>query len=311
MYQQHFGLMRPLFADATPQDEAVFRPDWVETLQNNLAIALARADSVAVISGPSGTGKTTIALDSVREISTRLALACIGPASLSADDMLEQLLTDFGEDPTGKTHVERLQLWKQFLAEMAATDTRVCLLIENAERLDPDALFMLHSLTAADANLTPGANVILTLTEPAEGWRGSTEVAAFDHRIRLRHTFNALSERETHDYLEFKCRLGHKDVDDIFEADAASVLFELTRGVLRRLDSLLESALIKAASCAERRVTTSLIRSVAATHLGIPRLDADGVAAILAATDAEAAEFEAEIPTLTEVVVPLPRRAAG
>ena len=305
MYERHFGFSRPLFPDGLAQDDAVFKTRALEQLVRDLEIALTRKDSVAVVSGMSGTGKSTIATDALKNINTRLAFCRISHALLTPHELLEQLLTDFGFEPYKMSRVERLQLWRQFLSEMAATDTRVCLLVENADGLSTEVLLSLHHLTAADAALSPGANIILTTTRPPDRFLTTEAMLAFNQRVRLRRRIDPLTESETAEYLAFKCREAGTDCARIFADDVPRQLYELSGGVFRVLENLLESALISAAAASESRVTRARLEDTAEQQLGITRLKPEQVEDLLGESTAggsrQAPAFD-EIPTLTELV---------
>lgn len=281
MYEQNFGFSRPLFSDGMAQDDAVFRTQAVERLGKDLEIALARKDSIALLSGISGTGKTTIAADALKNIHTRLAFTCISHPPLTAHELLEQLLTDFGFEPYKKSRVERLQLWRQFLSEMGATDTRVCLLVENIEELSPEVIQSLHSLTAADAALSPGANIVFTASQPPERLLTTEDMLGINQRVRLRQRIEPLSDEETRDYLEFKCRQANADVDQTFGPDFADCLFELSGGIFRVIDNLLESALRSAAAANEKTVTVDRLTQIAEQQFGISHLGPEAVDELL------------------------------
>lgn len=306
MYAQHFGFSRALFADGLAQDDSVFRTQALEQLVRDLEVALARKDSVVVISGMSGTGKSTIATDALKSIHTRLAFCCLSHAPLTPHELLEQLLTDFGFEPYKRSRVERLQLWRQFLSEMAATDTRVCLLIENADQLSDEVLLCLHGLTAADAALSPGANIVLTTTRPPERLLTSESMLAFNQRVRLRRRIDALGESETRDYLAFKCRQAGADPAAVLGEGVAAQLYELSSGVFRVIESLLESALISAAAAGEPCVTVERLAATAEQQFGLTRLEPAEVDDLLdesATTDArQPAPRLDEIPILTDFV---------
>jgi type II secretory pathway predicted ATPase ExeA len=312
MHAQNLGISRPIIADTLPHDDAVFRGLHPEALQRDLAVALARKDAVAILSGASGTGKTTLALDACRQLSTRLAFCCISQPPLNPDEQLEHLLTEFGCETAGMSVVERRQQWRQYLAEMAATDTRVCLLLENAERFPVEVLAALHSLTAADAALSPGASIVLTTTLPAEALTNQPALGALGQRVRLRRRIEPLDQAQTRAYLEFKCRLASSPVAQIFADDAAGALFEFSGGVIRMIDAMLESALISAASRGDSRVTAALIGSLAESLFGHTGLSDNEVDVLLttAAPEVPGPAFRLAslgpdaIPTLTELVVP-------
>jgi type II secretory pathway predicted ATPase ExeA len=324
MYQNHFGFSRSIFADGVAQDEFVFRTVTADRTTRDLAAALTRRDAVAILAGASGTGKTTLATDALKSVGTRLAFSCISQAPLSAHELLEQLLVDFGFEPYRRSRVERLQLWRQFLSEMTATDSRICLLVESADTIAPEVMLALHGLTAADAALSRGANVILTTTERPEALLTAANMLAFSQRVCLRRRIDPLSEPEVGDYLRFKLALGGVDPERILGTDVASQLFEYSGGIIRVVDNLLEAALSHAAAAGDESLTRDAVAEIAERRFGLARMTATAVDDLLAAgsetlpTDrsAEPAAFNPdEIPTLTEVLVQSghrePRRELG
>jgi type II secretory pathway predicted ATPase ExeA len=298
MYEQHFGFSRPVFADGLAQDDAVFRTDATGALGRDLEVALKRRDAVAVLTGPSGCGKTTIAADALKGISTRLAFTCLSQPPLTPHELLEQLLTDFGFEPYKRSRVERLQLWRQFLSEMTATDTRVCLLVENAAQFDPDVQTSLQTLTAADAALSPGANIILTTTRPAETVFVGPRMHAFSQRIRLRRAIAPLCAAEIEAFLDFKCALGEVPRATVFADDLAPVLQELSGGIIRIIDNLLETALTAAAANGAKTVTAAQVEEIAEQHYGMTLLAPTAVDELLE----QAQDDDLDIPTLTDYV---------
>jgi type II secretory pathway predicted ATPase ExeA len=325
MYQGHFGFTRPIFADGVAQDEYVFRTAAAERAARDLATALSRRDAVAILAGPSGTGKTTLATDALKSVGTRLAFSCISQPPLTAHELLEQLLVDFGFEPFRRSRVERLQIWRQFLSEMTATDSRICLLVEGADAITPEVMLALHSLTAADAALSRGANVILTTTGRPEDLLMAPAMLAFNQRVCLRRRIEPLSDSEVLEYLRFKLELGGADPNRILGSDVASQLFEYSGGIIRVIDNLLEAALCHAAAAGDEILTSAAVAEMAEQRFGLARMTSTAVDELLAG-DGETGDTEQsagiaafdpdDIPTLTEVVIPGPghrefRRDAG
>ena len=307
MYEQHFGFSRPLFSDGIAQDEAVFRTEAIGQLVRDLEVALTRRDSIAIIAGTSGTGKTTIASDSLKNIDTQLAFTSITQPPISQNELLEQLLTDFGFEPNDKSRVERLQLWRQFLSEMGATNTRVCLLIENTGDWSHEVLQALHSLTAADTDLSPGANIVFTTCKSTDGFLASTELVALSQRVRLRRRIEPLSGEETQAYISFKCSQAGASAEEIFSDDFAARLREYSGGIIRVINNLLESALMQAAAGNRSRVTVEILANVAVNQFGLTEIAPASVEALLEETSPDEEGFPTagtdQIPVLTDVVV--------
>lgn len=314
MYEQHFGFSSTLFPDGMAQDDAIFKTSASEKILTDIEIALSRKDSVAIFSGPSGTGKTTIAADALQHISTRLAYTCINYPPLRPDELLERLLTDFDLETANQSRVQRLQLWRQFLSETTATDTRVCLLFENAENLEQEVLQFLHQLTAADPAMCAGANVVLTTRQPPECLLATEEMRPFNQRVRLRRHIKPLTEDETQTYLAFLCDRANVNVENVFATDLVPQLYELSRGVVRVIENLLESALMSAAAANETTVSAERLSQVAEDQFGLMQMGPEDVVDLIEKPeeDTEPSLFilnEDGVPTLTDFVsVPGPAK---
>ena len=263
MYKEHFGFSGELFGEGLATDTAVFQSMRQKRLAANLSIALTRRDSVAVVYGAPGTGKTTIISHALRETTTRLALGCIVHAPQTPHELLEQLLTEFGFTPYKNSRTERLQNWRQFLGEMSATETRVSILVENAQDLPTEVLKALHDLTVADASGSTGSNLILTATTALDDLLTAPALTALRQRIRLQATLPPLTVEEARDYLTFRLAAVGASYDEIFAPDAAPILHAVSGGIIRVIDNVVESALAVAAARREATVSGQLLKRVA------------------------------------------------
>lgn len=292
MYKQHFGLSSELFDDGIASGSSVFCGPRQKVLAANLTIALTRRDSVAVVYGLPGVGKTTTVTHALREMTTRLALGTIAQPPLTAHELLEQLLGEFGFSPYKNSRSERLQMWRQFLSEMEVTETRVCILVENAQELNVEVLKALGSLTAADANGCPGANVILTATRAPDDLLNSPELAALRQRMRLQSTLAPLTPDETREYLAHRVEEAGGTYEAIFAPDAIEAVHAFSGGLIRVIDNVVESALGIAAARREKMLTAALVTRVAVGLFGIPAAQVAAGAKDAAPSPADTAQAE-------------------
>src|SRR5690606_22264063 len=79
----------------------------------------------------------------------------------TAHELLERLLGELGLEPYRYSRAERVQLWRQHLAELNATEGAAFIAIERADDVDAAVLRALDSLTAADPNGCTGARLVL------------------------------------------------------------------------------------------------------------------------------------------------------
>ena len=161
MYPAHFGLKKSLFDAGIAQDTGVFRSAKRAPITTNLEMAFTSPNAIVTLSGTPGVGKTTLISTALRASTTRLALAWLNGMPTNATELLELLLAEFGCSDHRATRMERLQIWRQFLSEMSATESRVFIVVERTEDLAPEVLRGLDALTAADTNGCSGANVVL------------------------------------------------------------------------------------------------------------------------------------------------------
>ena len=263
MYEAHFGLKKPLFQTGIAQESAVFLAARHQQLGASIKLALTTSDSAVVLTGAAGVGKTTLMSTVLRTTSTKLALGWITVAPANAAELLELLLVEFGFNAHRVGRVERMQMWRQFLNEMSATSSRMYVIAERAEDLGADVLRALDSLTAADPNGSLGANLVL-LGQPAllEVLKAST-LASLCQRIRLRQRLEPLSVDELRAYLDHHAMAAGGTLDKLFARDALAALHEITGGVPRLANNVVETALTLAATREAPAVTAQLLREVA------------------------------------------------
>ena len=102
MYEQHFGLnKRPFMAKATGTN--VFVGPQTAYTMSALKKGLALQDAVIAVSGPAGSGKTTIVTKALNGMSSSHKAVRIGRIHLQGTDALEFLLEELGvaEPPKG------------------------------------------------------------------------------------------------------------------------------------------------------------------------------------------------------------------
>ncbi len=308
MYPAHFGLKRPLFESGIAQDAAVFLAPKHELLIANCKVALTTFDSAVVLTGNPGVGKTTLISCALRATSTRLALGWITGTPAHGGELLELLLVEFGFNAHRAGRVERMQMWRQFLNEMSTTESRVFVIAERADDLSHDVLRALDSLTAADPNGCPGANLVL-LGQPALLDHINTPaLESLRQRIRLRERLEPFTVDELRGYLAHRATRAGGDLDKVFAHDAVGTLHELSGGIPRIANNLCETALNLAAAGNESVLTSELLTRIAVAMFGIdPRAAAMPAAEFAATPIAPAAATAAAEPPRA---VPVVREAA-
>jgi type II secretory pathway predicted ATPase ExeA len=310
MYHAHFGLERRLFGDGIASDAAVFRSSKHDRLIAHFKLALASANAAVMLRGPAGVGKTTITATALRASNTRLALAWVNSLPANAAELLELVLVELGVSTLRTSRIERLQLWRQYLAEARATDSRLFVIAERTEDLSPEALRALDQLTAPDAAGNPGANLVLLGNPGLDEHLASPLLESLRQRIRLKADLEPFTEAELQDYLRHQvaCAGGH--FDQLFAPGTVAALHRYSQGIVRLVNTLCESALDIAAVQRQKQLTAELVAKTAVSLLGLAEpVPAPRPTVPAARSDASARPVErraAPRPAAADVAVELP-----
>src|SRR5688572_1234698 len=269
MDHAYFGLQEGLFGDGIATDTAVFRSLKHDRVIAHFKLALDSPNSVVVLRGPAGIGKTTLTAATLRASSTRLALAWLNGMPTNATELLELVLVDLGVNTVRTTRMERLQLWRQFQAETRATESRLFVVVERTEDLSPEVLHALDQLTAPDAVGNPGANVVLLGHATIDEHLAAPLLDSLRQRIRVRAELTPFTEAELQDYLRHQvaCAGGYYDL--IFAPGTVAALHRYSGGVARLANTLCKSALDIAASQKQKPLTPELVAKTAVSLLGL------------------------------------------
>ena len=301
MYTQHFGLKRPVFDGGIAQGDDLFLGPQQQRAAANLKIGLTTRDSIVTLTGCLGVGKTTIASEALRITATRLAQTWVGDTPLAPDEMLELLLAGFEFTPYDMGRVQRLHTWRQFMGELSVTDTRICILVENAFALGVEALQALEALTAADPNDCPGANLVLMGEASLNELLETPELAPLKQRIRSNQRLDPLTPQEVEQYLRHRITAVGGDYDTMFAPATAAMIHCFSAGIPRVIDNVCETALVVAATRKATQLTPQIVQRVAEGVYGLaPSVElpdvAVAVAPVVAASPVAAVEQPAEAP---------------
>ncbi len=268
MYEQHFGFSkRPFPAQATGSDVFV-GPQTAKTMAG-FRKALAARDAVVTVSGPVGTGKTTLVHRALEAIGTKYKTIRVGRMEMKSSDVLESLLIVLGVKDRPNGTIQRFAALRRKLKELQDAEVRVFIVIEDGLRTGAETLAELEALTAADAGDSDGASIILMGDERLPQFMQDPVVAQLQQRVRQRHTISPLGVAELRGYLIHCLRLAGGDFEEIFDTRSAELLHELSNGIPRIANNLVESTLAAAAGQGIQTLPARLIATVASDEYGL------------------------------------------
>lgn len=268
MYEQHFGLnKRPFPANATGTNVFV-GPQTAHTMAA-LMKGLAMQDAVVAVSGPAGSGKTTVVAKALNALSSSHKTVRIGRIQLQGTDALEFLLEELGIAEPPKGPLRQFAALRRQLQQLEMQNTRLVVVFEDALRAGAETLAELEALTAADAGESGGAAMILMGDERLATFCRDPQLKRLDQRSRQQLAIAPLSAAELRGYLMHCFRLAGANFDFIFDNRCAALVHQLSGGIPRNANNIVKAALMAAAAEGIQKVEATYVVEVARNEFGL------------------------------------------
>jgi general secretion pathway protein A len=271
MYAAHFGLAREPFSLA-PDPHFLFMSERHREALAHLLYGVRGGGGFVLLTGEIGAGKTTIARGFLEQLPAGCVVAYVFNPQLSALELLQTLLGEFGLPPLQgperdslKAHIDALN---RFLLEVHAQGRQALVVIDEAQALRRSLLEQLRLLT----NLETAERKLLQIVligqpELRERIAGLEQLA---QRVVARYHLGALTSDETAHYVEHRLGVAGLQGPLPFDRPALKALHERTGGVPRRINLLADRALLGAYSQGQRQVSAALVQRAAAEVFDTP-----------------------------------------
>jgi len=273
IYEAFYGLKEQPFAIST-DPKFLFMSASHERALEELVSGLRRQESMLLLTGETGTGKTTICRAVLGSLGQRTFSALILNPYMSGAEMLRAILRDFGfvsrddlrRGAFAQADVPQLlDALEGFLASIRSLDSHAVVVIDEAQSLPADVLDQIRLLTAHERDGHRLIQVVL-VGQPLLLETLKTEpMYALNERVTRRVTLMPLPPADVAAYIKHRLEVaGGKAVT--FAPEAAALVADLSRGLPRRVNVLCDRALqegrIKGASIITPEMVKQAARSL-------------------------------------------------
>jgi general secretion pathway protein A len=275
-YAAFFRLTQRPFS-LTSDPKFYFRSRSHARVFDALSAAISRRESLMLVLGDLGVGKTTLCrtLLDLQERKSRAAL--VGNALLSPDDLLRLMLQDLGAVSKKEVNdgclvnadrARLLEMFDAFLTRLRESDDGAVVIVDEAHSLPPATKQQLIEIASLPSNRDHVLQFLLA-GQPALG--GAPMVPTFsEDRISVRARLLPLERDECERYVIHRLAIAGGNAVT-FSAAAIEVIYSLSGGVPRLVNLLSERALQDGAAERANRIEPRMIES-AASALDLIRL---------------------------------------
>ncbi len=262
--------------------------------------ALRRREGLVVVTGAIGTGKTMLCRSMLESFESRTFLSVILDPGLEVEDLLRQVLTDFGiisgvDGPaagpmTEVTRHQYVSTLQQFLASLIPLQAHAVIMIDEAQRLNPRVLEEIRLLSNFETDEAKLLQIVLVGQPDLDAVLRQPAMEQLNQRVARRCVLQPLSETEVGDYIERRLTVatspaalsggvdaGIVDTSNVvrFSPAAVKLVAGISEGIPRVVNTLCDRALDASYERQSRVVETEAVLD-AAERL---RLDVSTVAA--------------------------------
>jgi general secretion pathway protein A len=270
-YERFFGLREQPFA-LTTDPRFHYKTESHRRAFDELRQGLERNEGYLLLTGDTGTGKTTLSRAVIDALGGRTFSAIITNPAVADAELLRVILRDFGvvsREELRRGRLEAadaqhlLETLDGFLRSLAPLNARAVLVVDEAQGLAPRTLEQLRVLGNLEANGRRLIQIILAGQRRLEATLASDDMAQLAQRISRRVQLEPMSKDELEQYISHRLRVAAGEAQVGFTTEAIALVHKHTLGVPRTVNLLCDRALDEARIDAAATVAVEHVKRAA------------------------------------------------
>jgi len=244
MYESYYGFTERPF-QLTPDPRFFFATKNHQRAMSYLQYGLDQGEGFIVITGPIGTGKTTIARNLLNSIAdNNIVAAQLVTTKLSPQELLKVIASEFSIPVNSNNKAELLQSIEKFLVNLNRQGKRALLIVDEAQNLPIETVEELRMLSNFQLNNKPLIQSFLLGQEELKDIIHAPNMEQFRQRIIASAHLKPLSVEELGRYIQHRLQQAGYDKASLFSEDTFELIHQKTFGVPRKVNIFIDRVLL-------------------------------------------------------------------
>jgi general secretion pathway protein A len=258
MYQAFYNLKTKPFQITTDPKFLWLGEKHKEALAT-LKYGIVENKGFLLLTGDVGTGKTVLIHGLAKIIDISAIMATIPDPGLSSMDFFNFLAEEFKMNRRFDTKGAFLIHLKHFLYNASASDMKVLLIIDEAQRLNHELLEQIRLLSNIEMDNRKLINIFFVGQSEFNRMLNEERNRAVKQRITVSYHIDPLTEHETREYINHRLKVAGAD-REIFKPEALHKIYAFSHGYPRLINIICDHALLTGYSAGKKAIDADVIR---------------------------------------------------
>ncbi len=259
MYLEFYNMRERPFS-LSPNPAYLFYTPGHREAYSQMVYSITEDSGFMMLTGEVGTGKTLLINKLIEELRPTYRIVKVHFTMFTAKALLQGICDEFGLPYLGRTRSELVLKLQEYLRWCYSEGKKSVVILDEAQNLSRDSLEIIRLLSNVEAVHEKFFQILLVGQPELSLKLEQNDLRQLRERIALKFRLEPLSRKETREYIFHRLSIAGNDNDVVIFTDRAiDSIYEITKGIPRRINILCNNALLAGYATDVRSIDADLI----------------------------------------------------